>query len=216
MQWGELPASVAFIRSGQVQTRFQGSMDRHRSYALFDSYFRWWDGEKRQLRFDQLIKVFWMGSLCTKELTSWNSSASEMTKVTFLSSDFFSDTRWYEFWSSKLCEGDLITCRICIPNEFWSTCEALHIIGLFSDHVFKMKFDPLSNSRQNEFCSTFVPMIASKIKSGSKFILAAIWKWIKLHFKHVIRKQPNNMLYLASGSKFIWYAYPTREKVSFT
>ena len=120
-------------------------------------------------------------------------------------------TRWYEFWSSKVCEGDLLTCWICIPNEFWSTCEASHIFGGFSDHVLKMKFGPLSNCRQNELCSTFVPMIASKIKSGSKFILAAIWKWIKLYFKHVIRKQPNNMLYLASGSKFIWYAYPTRD-----
>ena len=95
----------------------------------------------------------------------------------------YAHTRWYEFWSSKLCEGDLITCMICIPNEFWSTFEALHIIGLFSDHVLKMKFGPLSNCRQNELCSTFVPMIASKIKSGSKFIFGTIWKWINLYYE---------------------------------
>ena len=32
--------------------------------------------------------------------------------------------RGYEFWSSKVCKGNLIICRIFKPNEFWSTCEA--------------------------------------------------------------------------------------------
>ena len=54
------------------------------------------------------------------------------------------NTRGYELWSSKVCEGDLITCRICIPNELWSTCEALYIFRLFSDHVLKINFAPLS------------------------------------------------------------------------
>ena len=125
-------------------------------------------------------------------------------------------TRWYEFWSSKLCEGDLITCMICIPNEFWSTFEALHIIGLFSDHVLKMKFGPLSNCRQNELWSTFDFRCNHWYESGAKFILAAIWKWTKLHFKHVIWESPEHMWRLAGGSKFIRYAYPAREKVSFT
>ena len=125
-------------------------------------------------------------------------------------------TRGYEFWSSKLCEGDLITCRICIPNEFWSTFEALHIIGLFSDHVLKMKFGPLSNCRQNELWSTFDFRCNHWYESGAKFILAAIWKWTKLHFKHVIWESPEHMWRLAGGSKFIRYAYPAREKVSFT
>ena len=102
----------------------------------------------------------------------------------------YCNTRWYEFWSSKLCEGDLITCRICIPNEFWSTCEALHIIGLFSDHVFKMKFGPLSNCSKNELWSTFDFRCNHWYESGAKFIFRAIWKWTKLHFKHVIREQP--------------------------
>ena len=34
---------------------------------------------------------------------------------------------------------------------------------IFSHHVFKMKFDPLSKCSKNELCSTFVPMIALKI-----------------------------------------------------
>ena len=33
-------------------------------------------------------------------------------------------TLGYELWSSKVCEGDLITCRVCMRNELWSTCEA--------------------------------------------------------------------------------------------
>ena len=59
--------------------------------------------------------------------------------------------------SSKVFEGGLFTCWICLWNEFWSIYEASHIFVFFSN-ITCWK------------CSTFVLMIAPKIKSGSKFI----------------------------------------------
>ena len=69
----------------------------------------------------------------------------------------------------------------------------IHLRGirLFSDHVFKIKFGPLSNCSKNELWSTFDFRCNRWYESGAKFIFRAIWKWTKLHFKHVISEQPN-------------------------
>ena len=80
----------------------------------------------------------------------------------------------------------------------------------------KTKFGHLSNNSINKLCSTSVPMIALKIKSGSKFIFRTIWKWINLHFEHMIWEQLENMKCLASWSKFISHAFQTCDMVYFT
>ena len=58
----------------------------------------------------------------------------------------------------------------------------------FSDHVLKMKFDPLFKCSKNELCSTFDFRCNHWFESGSKFIFRTFQKWIKVHFEHVIRK----------------------------
>ena len=92
-------------------------------------------------------------------------------------------TQWYEFWSSKLCEGDLITCRICIPNEFWSTCETLHLLlGCFLitwlkwslvhfQIAAKMNFAPLSYQWLHRKSKVDQNSFFGQFKSGPNFIL---------------------------------------------
>ena len=69
------------------------------------------------------------------------------------------------------------------------------MFGLFSDHVFKMKFDPLLNCRT----MNFDPFLIFE----AKFYFSNILKVDQTSFEHVVRKLPEHMLCLASGSKFI-------------
>ena len=80
-----------------------------------------------------------------------------------------------------------------------------HIFGLFSGHVFKMKFDPLSNCSKNELRSTFDFRSNHWYESGAKVIVRTFWKWIKLLYTW----SENNpkMWHLANGSKFISHVY---------
>ena len=120
------------------------------------------------------------------------------------------NTLGYELWSSKVCERDLIRCWRCMRNEFWSTCEALHIFGLY--HVFKIKFDPLSKHSNNGLWSAFDFRCNHWYKRGAKFIIRTIWKWIKLHYprKYVtprkwIKVHFECMLYMWKGFLHIQY-----------
>ena len=98
------------------------------------------------------------------------------------------DTKGYDLWSRKLCEGDHITCWICMRKELWSTCDAFHIFGLVTcskwslihfQIVRKMNFDPLS---------IFDAMIGTKVDQNPFF--RTIWKWIKFNLNTICEKIP--------------------------
>ena len=77
----------------------------------------------------------------------------------------------YEIWSNHVCEEDLITCWICMRNELWSGCKALHIFGLFSNHVFKINFDSLSHCSKMSFDLLLIvdAIIGTKVERSSFF-----------------------------------------------
>ena len=55
-------------------------------------------------------------------------------------------TKGYELWSSKVCEGDHMIWSLSRVEYACKNFDPLRGItfGLFSHHVFRMKFDPLS------------------------------------------------------------------------
>ena len=83
---------------------------------------------------------------------------------------------------------------------------------LFSgySHITFWKFDPLPSFSKNKLWSIFYFRCNHWYERGATFICRIFWKWIKRHFNTENRKR------LTSGSKLIWHAYLTRNKVSFT